>query len=49
MEYCILNVECWMFIGVSGGNDSNNGNNGKIMNIKVCECNKVSKIKGMNK
>ena len=37
------------FIGVSRGNDINNGNNSRIMNTEVCEYNKVSKIKGVNK
>ena len=37
------------FIGVSEDNDINNGNNSKIMNTGVCEYNKVSKIKGVNK
>ena len=36
------------FIGVSRGNDINNGNI-KIMNTGVYEYNKVSKIKGVNK
>ena len=39
-------------IGVSGDNASNNGNNGnnsKRMNTGVCEYNKVSKIKDVNK
>ena len=36
------------FIGVSSGNNINNGNI-KIMNTGVCEYNKVSKIKGMSK
>ena len=33
---------------MSRGNDINNGNI-KIMNTGVCEYNKVSKIKGVNK
>ena len=37
------------FIGVSRGNDINNGNNNRIMNTEVCEYNKVSKTKGVNK
>ena len=37
------------FIGVSRGNDINNCNNSKRMNTEVCEYNKVSKIKGVNK
>ena len=36
------------FIGVSGGNYINNCNI-KIMNTGVCEYNKVSKIKDVNK
>ena len=36
------------FIGISRGNYINNGNI-KIMNTGVCEYNKVSKIKGVNK
>ena len=36
------------FIGISRSNYINNGNI-KIMNTGVCEYNKVSKIKGVNK
>ena len=37
------------FMGISRGNYINNGNNSRIMNTGVCEYNKVSKIKGVNK